>query len=168
MGINTHIGPLGVDIRAHAVGLVAKTVAHGVLDLQPGKVQRCERAVLRRYFHLNGLLGREPDLPRHLSSGAVEVLFAAVIGVGQLHQHPLRQAAVQVQAHGVAPRGLGHHTTAAGQQVFTLQAGQGVHFMCQKVFYASGAGEENLELVHRFSLLDPRSGSDLICCAVGC
>ena len=35
--------------------------------------------------------------------GAVQVLLGAVVGVRELHQHALGQAAVQVQAHGVPP-----------------------------------------------------------------
>jgi hypothetical protein len=72
-------------------------------------------------------------------------VFVAVVGHRQLHQHALRQAAVQVDAHGIAPRGAGHHTTAARHQVVAREAGDGVHFVGQKALNASGAGHEQVQ-----------------------
>jgi len=146
VGVDAHVGPLGVDIRAHAVGLVTEAVAHRILDLEGGEVQTGQRTVLRRHFHLDALLGREPDLPRHLTGGAVQVLLVAVVGVGQLHQHPLRQAAVQVQAHGVAPGGTRHDAATACQQVLAHQSGEVMNLRGQQVLHASGAGEKDLKL----------------------
>ncbi len=87
---DAHIGPAGIDIRAHAVDFVAKAVADRIFDFESRKVQRGQRTVLRRHLHFDALLGREPNFPGHRSGGAVQVLFAAVVRQGQLHHHPLR------------------------------------------------------------------------------
>ena len=108
--------------------------------------------MLGRDLHLDRLLGREPDLPRYLGGCSVQILFAAVLAVGELHQHALGQTAMQVQQHGVTPGGGGQHAAPAREQVFALQAGEGVHFGGQKILNASGAGEKELELVHRVFL----------------
>jgi hypothetical protein len=130
VGIDARIGPLGF----HAGALTAfgtKAVGHRVLDLEGGKVQALERAVLRGDLDLESLFRREPDFPGHLAGGLVEIGLAAVGRVRELHQHALRQAAMQVQAHGIAPAGVDHHTAATGQQVVAGQAGEVVHLVGQ-------------------------------------
>ena len=51
-------------------------------------------------FYWGGLLRA---LVFNLAGRAVQVLLVAVLCVEQLHQHPLRQTAVQVEQHRVAP-----------------------------------------------------------------
>ena len=148
VGVNTRIGPLGVDVGAHAVGLGPEAVTHRVLDLEGGEVQAGQRTVLRGHFDLDGFTRGEPDFPGHLAGSAVQVFLTAVLGVRQLHQHTLGQAAVQVQAHGVAPRAACQHAAPAGEQVLAAQAGQAVHFRGQVVLDASGAGQKQLQCIH--------------------
>jgi len=72
----------------------------------------------------------------------VQVLFAAVAAVPELHQHALREAAVQVQPHGVAPRRVERHTAA--RLVRRVHAGDALHLGGEHVLHAGGAGEKNL------------------------
>ncbi|MCY1544154.1 hypothetical protein D9M68_800140 [compost metagenome] len=145
MGVDAHVGPGGVHAGALAA-FVAEAVADGVLDLQCREVEAGQRAVLRRDLNLDGLLRREPDFPGDLAGRVVQVLLAAVAAVPQLHQYPLRESAVQIQAHGVAPRGLDAHTTACLEGQWFV--GDALHLIGQHVLHASGAGEEKFELVH--------------------
>ena len=94
--IHAHVGPAGIDTGTHVIVFVPKTIGYRVLDFECGKVQAGQRAVLGGDLDLEGLLGRKPDLPRHIGCGVVQVLLAAVLVVGQFNQHPLRQAAVQI------------------------------------------------------------------------
>jgi hypothetical protein len=63
----------------------------------------------------------EPDLPGHGAGGFVQVALAAVARERQLHQHALRQAAVQVELHHIAPGRARQHAAAVCQQVLALQ-----------------------------------------------
>jgi hypothetical protein len=56
VGIDAHVGPLGVHVGAHAGLWLSEAVGHRVLDLQRGKVQAGQRAVLGRDLDLEGLL----------------------------------------------------------------------------------------------------------------
>jgi hypothetical protein len=118
--------------------LVAKAVADRVLDLERREVQALERTVLGRDLDLDGLLRREPDFPGDLAGRGVQVVFAAVAPVPELHQHPLRQAAVQVELEGVAPRGLQRH--AGAPLLHRRLAGDARDLGGQVVLHASGAG----------------------------
>ena len=109
VGVDARIGPLGVDIGAHAK-LVTETISHRIFDFQRRKVQALQRAVLRGDFDLEGFFGREPQLPRHLARRTVQVLFLTVHRVRELDQHALRQTAVQIELQHIAPRGAHHHT----------------------------------------------------------
>ena len=144
VGVDAHVGPGGVDAGALAA-LVAKAVGHRVFDLECGKVQAGQRAVLRRDVDLEGLLGGEPDFPGDVAGRVVEVVFVAVVGDRQLHQHALGQAAVQVDAQCIAPGGVGHHAATAGHQVVAGQARDRMDLIGQKALDASGAGHEQLQ-----------------------
>ena len=98
--------------------------------------------MLRGYLDLDALLRGKPALPGHLAGSAVQVLFAAVFGVRQQHQHPLGQAAVQVEQHRIGKRGAHRHAAAllgdtARRQLCDLQNLGG-----QVVFHACGAGKK--------------------------
>ena len=144
VGVNAHVGPGGVHVGA-LTALVAKAVRHRVFDFEGRKVQAGQWAVLGRDVDFESLLGREPDFPGHFAGGVVEVVFVAVIGDRQLHQHALGQAAVQVDAHRIAPRGAGHHAAAARHQVLAREARDGVHLVGQKAFNARGARHEQVQ-----------------------
>ena len=156
--IHAHVGPAGVDAGAHVVELVAKAVGNRVLDLQRGKVQALQRAVLGGDLDLEGLLRRKPHLPGHAAGNVVQVFLRAVGRMRQLHQHALRQPAVQVQQQRVAPRGAQQHAAAPSEQVFTGQPGVAVHLVGQETLDASGAGQKKLELIHGFMSKKPRGG----------
>ena len=113
VGINAHVRVARIDIGAHTVGFVAEAVAHRVFDFQRGKVQRGQWAVLGRDFDLDALARGEPNLPGHLARSLVQVALVAVFGERQLHQHPLRQAAMQVQHLHSPPRTIDPHTAPA-------------------------------------------------------
>jgi hypothetical protein len=100
-------------------------------------------------FDLEALAWGEPDFPGHAAGQFVKVVFAAIGPVRQLYQHALRKAAVQVEQQRIAPGGAQQHATAPGEQVLTRQAGGTVGLIGQKALDASGAGQKNLELVHR-------------------
>ena len=144
MRVNPHIGPARVDIGAH-VKFVPEAVGHCVLDLERRKVQAGQRAVLGGDFNLEGLLGREPDFPGHRCGRVVKILLTAVLVVRQLDQHPLRQTAVQIELQGIAPRAFKLHTGPPG---LAVNAGDAFDLSGQQCFDASGAGKEELELVH--------------------
>ena len=60
----------------------------------------------------------------------------------QLNQHALGQAAVQIELQHIAP-GTAHHDTApAHEQILPAGTGNGVDFIGQKIFHASGAGQK--------------------------
>ena len=141
VSVDAHIGPGGFHAGALAA-LGSEAVGHSILDFERGKVQALERTVLRGDLDLEGLLGREPDFPGHIAGGFVQIGFAAVGGVRELHQHALRQSAVQVQAHGFAPAGVDHHAAAASHQVVPGQASEVVYLIGQKFFNPCGAGHE--------------------------
>ncbi|MDT4835952.1 hypothetical protein FQZ97_696320 [compost metagenome] len=136
------VGPLGLDAGAHAIGLGAEAVGHGVLDAQGGEVQALQRAVLGRGLDLEGLLGREPDLPGHAVGDGVQVVLVAVGPVGQFDQHALREPAVQVELEAVAPVGAHAHAAAQGEQVLPGTAGQGMHLLGKEFLDAGGARQE--------------------------
>ena len=102
MHVNAHVGPLGVDVGSLAA-FGAKAIGHGIFDFERCKVEAGEWTVLRCNFNLESLLGGEPNFPSHGTGGVVQIFFAAVKGLRQLNQHTLRESAVQVQAHGIAP-----------------------------------------------------------------
>ena len=136
--VHAHVGPTRIDIRAH-IELGAKTVGNCVLDLQGGKVQAGQRAVLRGDLDFEGLFRREPDFPGDIGSGVVQVLLAAVLVVLQFDQHALGQAAVQVQLQGVTPRALQLHTRAPG---FARDAGDALDLGGQQGLNAGGARQK--------------------------
>ena len=138
--MHAHVRAAGFHAGAHAVALGTEAVSNRVLDAQGSKVQAGQRAVLGRYFNLEGFLGRKPDFPRHFAGGTVQVVFAAVFGVRQLHQHALRQAAVEVEQHGIAPHATHHDAASAGEHIVVAHAGNGTHFVGQIALNASGAG----------------------------
>ena len=144
VGINAHVGPGGVHIGT-LTAFVAKAVGYRVFDFEGRKVQAGQWAVLRRDVDFESLLGREPDFPGHFAGGVVQVVFVAVIGDRQLDQHALGQAAVQVDAHRIAPRGAGHHAAAACHQVLARETGDGVHLVGQEALNASGARHEQVQ-----------------------
>ncbi len=145
MGVDAHVGPGGVHAGALAA-FGAEAVADGVLDLERGEIERGQRAVLGGDLDLDGLRRGEPDFPGHLARGVVQVVLVAVLAVPELHQHTLGQAAVQVQAHGVTPRGL--HTHAAARLEGQRLVGDALHLGGEEVLDTGGAGEEEFELVH--------------------
>ena len=151
---DTGIRPAGFDVGAHA-GLVAETVDQRVLDLQCGEVQALERAVLGRDLDLEALLGREPDFPGHIGSGVVQVLLAAVGRGRQVHQHALRQAAVQVQQQRVAPGTFDQHAAAPGAR---CGAGDALDLGGQEFLDAGGARQKQLEFVHGSCFKAPCAG----------
>ena len=109
---DAHIGPAGIDIRPYAMGFIAKAVADRVFDFEGRKVQRGQRAVLRRHFYFDALLGCKPNFPGYGGGGTVQILFAAVVGLRELHHHALCQAAMQIEQQHRAPRALQHHAAA--------------------------------------------------------
>ena len=102
VGVQAHIGPLGVDAGALAA-FGTEAIGHRVFDAQGGKVQAFERAVLGRDLDFEAVLWREPSLPRHRMGTGVHIVLMPIRGVRELHQHPHGQAAVQVELHGHAP-----------------------------------------------------------------
>ena len=102
MHVNAHVGPLRVDVGAFTA-FGAESIGHCIFDFERRKVEAGEWAVLRRNFNLESLLCGEPNFPSHGTGGVVQIFFAAVKGLRQLNQHTLCEAAVQVQAHGIAP-----------------------------------------------------------------
>jgi len=100
--INSHVRPLRVDVGTFAA-FVAKAVGHGVFDFEGCKIQAGERAVLRCDFNFEGLLGGEPNFPRHSKGSVVQIFFIAVKSLRQLNEHTLRESAVQVEAQCIAP-----------------------------------------------------------------
>lgn len=147
VGEHAHVGAGGVDAGAGAA-FIAQAVADGIFDAQGGKVQALERAVLGSDFNFEGLLRREPNFPRHVVRGGVHVLFITVGLVCHTHQHALRQTAVQVEFHGIAPATRQFHATARGVQLRARRAGDAFDFSGQKVFHASGAGQKQGQSVH--------------------
>ena len=143
VGVDTRIGPLRVDVGAHAK-LVAESVSHGVFDFERRKVQAFERAVLRGDFNLESFFRREPQLPRHLTRSAIQVLLLTVLCVRQLHQHALSQAAVQVELQHIAPRGAHHHTRTKRANVVVAHASDATHFLGQIGFDACRTGQEEM------------------------
>ena len=102
VGVQAHIGPLGVDAGA-LTAFGTEAIGHRVFDAQGGKVQAFERAVLGRDLDFEVVLWCEPSLPRHRMGTSVHIVFMPIRGVRELHQHPHGQAAVQVELHGHAP-----------------------------------------------------------------
>jgi hypothetical protein len=88
---------------------------------------------------LEGLFGREPDLPGHAGCGVVQVLLAAVAVVLQLDQHALRQPAVQVELQRIAPGARHLHAGAPG---FAGAAGDAFDLGGKKFFDAGGARQK--------------------------
>ena len=79
------------------MGFVAKAVADCIFNFECRKVERIQRTVLCCDLNFDALLGGKPYFSRHLGRGTVQVLLVAVLGVAELHQHPLCQAAVQIK-----------------------------------------------------------------------
>ena len=75
--INSHVRPLRVDVGTFAA-FVAKAVGHGVFDFEGCKIQAGERAVLRCDFNFEGLLGGEPNFPRHSKGSVVQIFFTSI------------------------------------------------------------------------------------------
>jgi hypothetical protein len=98
--------------------------------------------VLRCNFYFESLLGGEPNFPRHSKGGVVQIFFAPVKRLRELNKHALCESAVQVQAQGIAPRSVGHHATAAREQIVAREASQLVHLIGQQAFNAGGARHE--------------------------
>ena len=94
------------------------------------------------HIDLDAFFGCEPALPRHVASGAVQILLAAVLGVGQQHQHALRQPAVEVEQHGVGHGGAHGHAAALLGDATGRQAGDAQHLGRQIVLNASGARQK--------------------------
>lgn len=115
-----------------------------MIDLQGGEVEAGQRTVLGGDLDLEALAGGEPDFPGDVAGGVVQVFFVAVRRVRELYQHALRQAAVQVEPHGVAPGCPRQHAAAQGLQVHAHQAGQGVDFFSEVVFDPGGAGQKQM------------------------
>ena len=80
--------------------------------------------------------------------GAVQVLFAAVLGVGEQHQHALGQTAVQIEQHGVRKRGAHRHAATLLGDATRRQLRDPQDLGGQKVLHTGGAGEEESELIH--------------------
>jgi len=147
VGVQAHLGLHGIDAGALAKAL-AHAVADRVFDAQGGKVQALERALVGRELDLEGLRGREPQLPQHLVGGLVERVFVRARLQRQPHQHALGQPAVQVEPQHIVP-GAGELDAAA----LALRAGgrrwaDGLHFGQQEVFHPGGAGQEQGQVVH--------------------
>ncbi len=134
MHIDAHIGPARIDVGAH-VELGAKTVGNRILDFQRRKIQAGQRTVLRGDLDLERLLWREPDFPRDIGCRVVEVLLTAVLVVLQFDQHTLREAAVQVELQGIAPRTLQLNASAPG---LAGDAGDALHLGGQQGLNACG------------------------------
>ena len=139
--VNAHVGLLRLHAGARAAAL-AKAVGNGVFDAQGGKLQAFEGAAARGDVHAEGVARAKPVFPGHAPRQRVERVFAFARRVGQLQQHALRQAAVQVQPHHVAPAAARVNAAALDQQVLPGQAGQAVHFIGQKVLHACRAGQK--------------------------
>ena len=131
---------MGVDAGAHIARALAKPIAHRVFDPERCKVQAFKGAVLRCQLHLKGLRRGEPNFPRHLKRCAVNILLIGIGTMSQLHQHPLCQAAVQVEQQHVAPRALQLHAPTALVHSLMRQLSDAQHLSRQQVFYASGTG----------------------------
>ena len=131
---------MGVDAGAHIARALAKPVAHRVFDPERCKVQTFKRTVVCRQLHLKGLRRGKPDFPRHLKRSTVNVLLIVIGALSQLHQHPLCQAAVQVEQQHVAPRALQPYAPTALVHGLLRELSDAQHLSCQKVFHASGTG----------------------------
>ena len=81
VGVDAHIGPLGVHIRAHAAALSRKRSQTASLILSAAKFRLVSGLCCAVTSTLMLCLRREPDFPRHLAGGAVQVLLVAVLGV---------------------------------------------------------------------------------------
>jgi hypothetical protein len=51
---------------------------------------------------------------------------------------------VQVQTQRITPRGIGHHTPTAGEQVVASESREVMDLIGQQAFYAGGARHEKL------------------------
>ena len=136
--IDAHIRPLRVHVGALAA-LGAKAIGHSVFDFQCRKVQTGQRTVLCGNFDFESLLGGEPNLPRHITGGFIQIFFVAIQGLRQLHQHPLGQATVQIEQHGFTPGGPYDHATPSRHQVLACQTGDAVDFVGQIALDTGGA-----------------------------
>ena len=93
MRVNAGIRPLRVHIGSDA-SFETEAVGNRIFDFERCKIERLQRAVLRGDLDFEAFFGREPNLPRHVAGGFIQVLLVAVLAHMQLHQHALTQAAV--------------------------------------------------------------------------
>ena len=167
MAVNANLGIVRIHTGTDA-HLGTEAVGHGVFDAQRSKIQAFERTALRGDLYLERLLCAKPRFPRHLTSGGIQVILPGVRHNSQLHQHPLRHAAVQIELHDRAPAApLNPNAAPLRLHGASWQGSNRAGFFCQQVLHTGCARQKQHHFViHRASLANfwfwfvPSGGAD--------
>ena len=146
MRMDAHAGPMRIHAGA-AADLGTKAVSHRILDAQSRKVQAFERTALCRDIDLEGLLHAKPVFPRHGAGRGIQVVFLGIGRICQLHQHTLRQAAVQIQLQCQLPVALHPHAATLQFGGGRVVGSNGGHFVGQQIFHPGGAGQKQRQMI---------------------
>lgn len=131
-----HVGETGIDVWALAGGF-SQIVTHRIFDAQTRKVEAAQWAVARGDVHTDGVTWRDPVRPADGATYGVDVVLMAVDTRSNAPQDALREAAFEVEPHGVldqisllprldfnAPtRGLNHDVGPEDASDFFVQKG---------------------------------------------
>ena len=136
--MHAHIGLEFAHARARVAGF-AKSIAQGIFDFQPHKIEAFHLRPLAFHFHLKGLLERKPVAPFDVAGELIDVVFIAVAAFGELKQHAAGGARMQIGAIHLLQAAFAGHT-AVGR--LDLSAALRLQFRRQHVFQAARAGDK--------------------------